>query len=37
MLADFVNRYRGKTASTDDFLAAASEHFARSSVAKKAT
>jgi len=35
MMTDFVNRFRGKTASTDDFLAVANEHFARTAAAKK--
>jgi hypothetical protein len=35
MMKDFVERYRNKTASTDDFRRVASEHFARSPIAKK--
>src|SRR5205085_7445778 len=34
MMTDFVNRYRNKTASTDDFRLVANEHFARSQIAK---
>lgn len=35
MMTDFVNRYRDKVASTDDFRAVANEHFAKSPVARK--
>ena len=35
MMTDFVNRYRNKSASTDDFQQVASEHFARSPIAQK--
>ena len=35
MMTDFVQRYRNKTASSDDFRAVANEHFARSPIAKK--
>lgn len=35
MMTDFVERYRNKTASSDDFRAVANEHFARSPIAKK--
>jgi hypothetical protein len=35
MMKDFVERYRNKTASTDDFRVVASEHFARSPIGKK--
>jgi aminopeptidase N len=35
MMKDFVNRYRDKVASTDDFRLVANEHFARSPVAKR--
>jgi hypothetical protein len=34
MMTDFVNRYRNKTASTDDFRLVANEHFARSPIAR---
>jgi len=34
MMTDFVNRYRNKTASTDDFRLVVNEHFARSQIAK---
>ena len=34
MMKDFVNRYRDKVASTDDFRKVANEYFARSPVAK---
>lgn len=35
MMTDFVERYRNKTASTDDFRAVVNEHFARTPIAKK--
>ena len=35
MMADFVNKFRGKAASTDDFRAAANEHFAGTPAAKR--
>lgn len=35
MMTDFVNRHRDGTASTDDFRAVASDHFARTPVAQK--
>jgi hypothetical protein len=35
MMTDFVERYRNKTASSDDFREVASEHFARSPIGKK--
>ena len=35
MMTDFVERYRNKTASSDDFREIASEHFARSPIGKK--
>ncbi|PYS69421.1 MAG: hypothetical protein DMF69_17075, partial [Acidobacteria bacterium] len=35
MMTDFVNRYRNKTASTDDFRLVANEHFARTPIAQK--
>ncbi len=35
MMTDFVERYRDKTASSDDFRAVVNEHFARSPIAKK--
>ncbi len=35
MMKDFVNRYRDKVASTDDFRMVANEHFARSPLAKR--
>ena len=35
MMSDFVERYRNKTASSDDFRAVANEHFARSPIGKK--
>ncbi|MEP6570973.1 MAG: M1 family aminopeptidase [Acidobacteriota bacterium] len=34
MMTDFVNRYRDKTASTDDFRLVANEHFARSPIGR---
>lgn len=34
MMTDFVNRYRNKAASTDDFRMVANEHFARSPIAR---
>jgi len=34
MMTDFVNRYRNKTASTDNFRLVANEHFARSPIAR---
>jgi aminopeptidase N len=34
MMTDFVNRYRNKTASTDDFRAVVNEHFAKSQLAQ---
>jgi len=34
MMTDFVNRYRNKSASTDDFRQVANEHFARSPIAR---
>ncbi len=35
MMKDFVNRYRDKVASTDDFRVVANEYFARSTLAKQ--
>lgn len=35
MMTDFVNRYRDKFASTDDFRMVANEHFAKSPLGKK--
>lgn len=35
MMTDFVERYRNKTASTDDFREVVNEHFARTPIAKK--
>ncbi|HET7113439.1 MAG TPA: M1 family aminopeptidase, partial [Pyrinomonadaceae bacterium] len=35
MMTDFVERYRNKTASTDDFRAVVNEHFAKTPIAKK--
>jgi hypothetical protein len=35
MMADFVTRYRNRTASTDDFRLVANEHFVRTPIAKK--
>jgi aminopeptidase N len=35
MMKDFVERYRNKAASTDDFRMVANEHFARSPIGKK--
>lgn len=35
MMTDFVERYRNKTASSDDFRAVVNEHFARSAIARK--
>ncbi|HKX84709.1 MAG TPA: M1 family aminopeptidase, partial [Pyrinomonadaceae bacterium] len=35
MMRDFVERYRNKTASTDDFRLVANEHFARTPIAKR--
>lgn len=35
MMKDFVNRYRDKVASTDDFRKVANEHFARAPIAQK--
>jgi hypothetical protein len=35
MMKDFVERYRDKVASTDDFRRVANEHFAKSPTAKK--
>lgn len=34
MMSDFVKRYQGSTASTDDFRRVANEHFARSPIAQ---
>jgi hypothetical protein len=34
MMTDFVNRYRNKSASTDDFRMVANEHFARSPIGR---
>jgi aminopeptidase N len=34
MMTDFVNRYRDKFASTDDFRAVANEHFAKTAIAR---
>ena len=33
-MTDFVNRYRNKAASTDDFRMVANEHFAKSPIAR---
>jgi hypothetical protein len=35
MMKDFVNRYRDKEASTDDFRVVANEHFVKTPIAKK--
>ena len=35
MMTDFVERYRNKTASTDDFRTVVNEHFAKTPIAKK--
>ena len=35
MMADFVHRYKGKSASTDDFFAVANEHLPQTPLAKK--
>ena len=35
MMADFVNRYHDKFASTDDFRRVANEHFARTQIARQ--
>ena len=35
MMTDFVERYRNKTASTDDFREVVNEHFARTPIARK--
>ncbi|HEU0252876.1 MAG TPA: hypothetical protein VFR12_07555, partial [Pyrinomonadaceae bacterium] len=35
MMTDFVERYRDKTASSDDFRAVVNEHFAKSPIAKQ--
>jgi hypothetical protein len=35
MMTDFVNRYHGKFASTDDFRMVANEHFAKTAIARK--
>ena len=35
MMKDFVNRYRNKVASTDDFRMVANEHFAKTPIAQK--
>jgi len=35
MMTDFVERYRNKTASTDDFRAVVNEHFAKTPIAAK--
>lgn len=35
MMTDFVNRYRGQFASTDDFRKVANEHFAKSPIGRK--
>lgn len=35
MMTDFVERYRNKTASSDDFRTVANEHFAKSPIARK--
>lgn len=35
MMKDFVERYRNKVASTDDFRIVANEHFARSQIAQR--
>ncbi len=35
MMSDFVNRFRNKSASSDDFRAVANEHFVRTPLARK--
>jgi len=35
MMTDFVERFRNKNASSEDFLAVANEHFAKSPIARK--
>lgn len=35
MMTDFVNRYRNKSASSDDFRVVANEHFAKTAIAQK--
>ena len=35
MMKDFVDRFKGKEASTEDFLAVANEHFKNTEIAKK--
>lgn len=35
MMSDFVKRYRGKAATTEEFIQVASEHFARTQVARQ--
>lgn len=35
MMTDFVNRYRDRSASTDDFRKVANEHFAKTPIARK--
>lgn len=35
MMSDFVNRYRDRFASTDDFRAVANEHFAKTPIAQR--
>ena len=35
MMTDFVERYRNKSASTEDFMRVASEHFARTPIAQR--
>ena len=35
MMTDFVERYRNKTASTDDFRAVVNEHFAKTPIARQ--
>lgn len=35
MMTDFVERYRNKTASSDDFRSVVNEHFAKSPIARK--
>jgi hypothetical protein len=35
MMTDFVERYRNKTASTDDFREVVNEHFVKSPIARK--
>jgi aminopeptidase N len=35
MMTDFVNRYRNKTAATDDFRKVVNEHFAKSPIARQ--